>query len=153
MLVSGEGYEEGILVDMEALENGEGQTVANVCTCGIEKSKCKENVVILVFDTPNANTGIHKGAASILERDVLERKIIWGGCRKHVAELEVRAAHKVVFGIQNLLIIPYLAHFRKLGSTNQPKHNPRISTEIFLVQKLCLSLTGRRKEVRRLLCK
>ena len=49
---------------------------------------------VLVFDTTASNSGIHKGTAAILERDQLGHKIIWAGCRKHVAELLV----KLIFG-------------------------------------------------------
>ena len=53
---------------------------------------------VLVFDRTASNSGIHKGAAAILERDQLGHKIIWAGCRKHVAELLVKPVHKLIFG-------------------------------------------------------
>ena len=60
MLVSGENYEEGIMVDMSSLPNGEGATVANVCYEGILQCRCGDCVKILIFDTTNSNSGIHK---------------------------------------------------------------------------------------------
>ena len=98
MLVSGTNYEEGILVGMTGLPNGEGRTVAKVCYDTMVQCKCKENIRVLVWDTTNSNSGIHKGAAAILERDLLGRKLVWGACRKHVAELLVRPVYKCVFG-------------------------------------------------------
>ena len=98
MLVSGNDYEEGILVGMSALPNGEGLTVAKVCYDAMVKCKCKDNIRVLVLDTTNSNSGIHKGAAAILERDLLGRKLVWGACRKHVAELLVKPVYKRVFG-------------------------------------------------------
>ena len=98
VLLSGERYEEGLLVDVSGLPNGEGSTLANVCFEAISRCRCQENIKILVFDTTASNSGIHKGAAAILERDKLCHKIIWGGCRKHVAELLVKPVHKLIFG-------------------------------------------------------
>ena len=98
VLLSGEQYEEGLLVDVSGLPNGEGQTLANVCYDAIVRCHCQDNVKVLVFDTTASNSGIHKGAAAILERDKLCHKIIWAGCRKHVAELLVKPVHKLIFG-------------------------------------------------------
>ena len=98
VLLSGERYEEGLLVDVSGLPNGEGATLANVCFEAISRCRCQENIKVLVFDTTASNSGIHKGAAAILERDKLCHKIIWGGCRKHVAELLVKPVHKLIFG-------------------------------------------------------
>ena len=98
MVVSGTDYEEGILVGMSALPNGEGLTVAKVCYDAMVKCKCKDNIRVLVWDTTNSNSGIHKGADAILERDLLGRKLVWGACRKHVAELLVKPVYKCVFG-------------------------------------------------------
>ena len=78
MLVYGTNYEEGILVGMTGLPNGEGRTVAKVCYDTMVQCKCKENIRVLVWDTTNSNSGIHKGAAAILERDLPGRKLVWG---------------------------------------------------------------------------
>ena len=85
-------------MDVSGLPNGEGQTLANVCFDAIFWCRCLENIKVLVFDTTASNSGIHKGAAAILERDKLCHKIIWGGCRKHIAELIVKPIHKLIFG-------------------------------------------------------
>ena len=81
VLLSGEKYEEGILVEMSGLPDGEGMTLANVCYEAILKCRCQENVKVMVFDTTSSNTGIHRGGATILERDKLCRKLIWAACR------------------------------------------------------------------------
>ena len=60
MLISGENYEEGILVDMSGLPNGEGAPLANACYDGMMKCRCGDYVRVLVFDTTNSNSGIHK---------------------------------------------------------------------------------------------
>ena len=81
VLLSGEKYEEGILVEMSGLPDGEGLTLANVCYEAILKCRCEEKVKVMVFDTTSSNTGVHKGGASVLERDKLCRKLIWAACR------------------------------------------------------------------------
>jgi hypothetical protein len=98
MLVSGTKYEEGILVGITGLPNGEGLTVARDCYDAMVQCKCLENIRVLVWATTNSNSVVHKGAAAILERDLLGRKLIWGNCRKHVGELLVRHVYKCVFG-------------------------------------------------------
>ena len=90
MLVSGTNYDEGLLVGMSGLPNGEGMTVAKVCYDTMVQCKCMDNIRVLVWDTTNSNSGIHKGAAAILERDLLGRKLVWGACRKRIYDLLVR---------------------------------------------------------------
>ena len=98
VLLSGEGYEEGLLIDLEGLPNGEGETLATVCYEAVVKCRCKENVKVLVFDTTSSNSGKWQGAATILQRDKFVRKLIMAACRKHIAELFVTPVDKLLFG-------------------------------------------------------
>ena len=67
-----------------------GQNVKlKVCYDALVQCKCKDDIMGLVWDTKNSNSCIHKGAATILKRD-LGMKLVWGACRKHVAELLLR---------------------------------------------------------------
>ena len=112
ILVSGEGLEEGFLIDMFSLENGEGITVANYCGSAIERCRLCPNCKVMVFDTPSVNSGIHKGAATIIQRDILGYKLIWAACRKHVAELIVKAVYEKLFGKSKSPYFKELKHFQ-----------------------------------------
>ena len=48
-----------------------------------------ENIRVIVFDTTASNTGVYRGAVTLLELE-LNRKIIWAACRHRIPELEIR---------------------------------------------------------------
>ena len=56
-----------------------------------------EKIVAVGFDTTSSNTGVHRGACTILQQ-LLNRQILWMACRHHVLELIVGAAFKHLFG-------------------------------------------------------
>ncbi|KAG0727259.1 hypothetical protein GWK47_035034 [Chionoecetes opilio] len=51
----------------------------------------------LVFDTTASNTGIHRGACTLIEEG-LGRELVWTACRHHVLEIVLSSVFKVVFG-------------------------------------------------------
>ena len=58
----------------------------------LELWKLTDRVVGLVFDTTSSNTGVHRGAAILLEQKLTEARpgvsrILHLGCRHHVDEL------------------------------------------------------------------
>ena len=55
-----------------------------------------EKIVAVGFDTTSSNTGVHRGACTILQQ-LLNRQILWMACRHHVLELIVGAAFKHLF--------------------------------------------------------
>ena len=59
--------------------------------------KVTPNLVGMVFDTCSANTGWISGAATLLESE-LKKPLIWLPCRKHISELQLKAAFFDVFG-------------------------------------------------------
>ena len=139
MLVSGTNYEEGILVGMAGLPNGEGLTVANICYDAMVQCKCLENIRVLVWDTTNSNSGVHKGAAAILERDLLGRKLIWGACRKHVGELLVRPVYKCVFGEPKSADYGDFKEFQKAWVKRPTKDDPLVLDRHAQGQKMKLT--------------
>ena len=56
-----------------------------------------ENIRVIVFDTISSNTGVYRGAVTLLELE-LNRKIIWAACRHHIPELEIRNVWSMLFG-------------------------------------------------------
>ena len=67
------------------------------CVELIEEWDVDENIVSMTFDKTGSNTGKHQGACSRLERDYLEEKLFWFGCRHHVPELIAGAAWYLMF--------------------------------------------------------
>ena len=62
------------------------------------------------FDTTSSNTGIRKGACTILQ-EVLQRQLLWMACRHHVLELVIGAAFGELFGATSGPEVPI---FKKL---------------------------------------
>ena len=56
-----------------------------------------ENIRVIVFDTTASNTGVYRGAVTLLEFE-LNRKVIWAACRHHIPELEIRNVWSMLFG-------------------------------------------------------
>lgn len=54
------------------------------------------DILILVFDTTASNSGIHRGAAKLLE-ERLEKKVFYFACCHHILEVIVGAAWETVF--------------------------------------------------------
>ena len=52
---------------------------------------------MIVFDTKASNTGVYRGAVTLLELE-LNRKVIWAACRHHIPELEIRNVWSMLFG-------------------------------------------------------
>ena len=74
---------EGKLINVSTTVNGQGVTIADEVFLKLQKYKLSDHRFgSMVFDTPAANTGIHKGAATILEVKLCEQsglKLLWVG--------------------------------------------------------------------------
>jgi hypothetical protein len=90
-------YPEGKLLGVPALLNSKGQTQADATHDLLEAWDLLDNVVALVFDTTASNSGVHKGAAKLIE-ERLGRKLLYLACRHHILELVVGAVWKLLFG-------------------------------------------------------
>ena len=56
-----------------------------------------DNIAALVLDTTASNSGIRKGAATLLEHRI-GRKLFYLACRHHILEIVVGAVWKLLFG-------------------------------------------------------
>ena len=56
-----------------------------------------DKIFAVGFDTTSSNTGVHKGACTILQQ-LLGRQLLWLACRHHILELVVGAAFTQLFG-------------------------------------------------------
>jgi hypothetical protein len=126
ILVSGKGCKEGLLVDMFSLESGEGITVAGCCHAAMKRCRCDKKCKVMVFDTTSTNSGIHKGAATYLQRDMLGYKMIWAACRKHVAELEVKAVYEFLFGKSKCPYFKELKYFQDIWMKQPTESDPEV---------------------------
>jgi hypothetical protein len=69
-------------------------------------------IVGMSFDTTSANTGIHKGACTILEQ-MLEKNLLYLACRHHILELLAGNAFHEVFGSTTSPTVKLFENFRK----------------------------------------
>lgn len=51
----------------------------------------------MLFDTTQSNTGIRRGAAVIFE-NLVQRHLLYLGCRHHIFEVYLKTAFEVIFG-------------------------------------------------------
>ena len=81
------------------------------------------------FDTTSSNTGIRKGACTILQ-EVLQRQLLWMACRHHVLELVIGAAFGELFGATSGPEVPIFKKLQdiwpRFNRSNTARH-PRLS--------------------------
>lgn len=90
-------YTEGKLLGVPSLLDSTGKSQADASYDLLDVWDLTDNIVALVFDTTASNSGIHKGAATLLEQR-LGKKLLYLACRHHVLELAVGAVWKLLFG-------------------------------------------------------
>lgn len=95
LVVTGESCEK--LLGIPKLENGTGQKMVEAIQDFTRKWKMDNLVEIICFDTTSSNTGIHRGAAFLLEH-ALGRKLLFFPCRHHISELLLKAVFELNFG-------------------------------------------------------
>ena len=54
-------------------------------------------IISMGFDTTSSNTGVHKGACTLLQQ-MLNRNLLWMACRYHILELVIGSTFKTLFG-------------------------------------------------------
>ena len=74
-----------------------GRTEAVAVKAALDKWDISTKVIAIGFDTTSSNTGVHRGACTILQQ-LLERQLLWLACRHHVPELVVGASFTCLFG-------------------------------------------------------
>lgn len=98
ILVSGAPeYNEGKLLGVPSLRDSTGKSQADASYDLLDVWELTTNIVALVFDTTASNSGVHKGAATLLEQR-LGKKLFYLACRHHILELLVGAVWKLLFG-------------------------------------------------------
>lgn len=90
-------YIEGKLLGVPSLVDSKGMTQANATYDLLEVWDISDRVAALVFDTTASNSGVHKGAAKLIE-ERLGRKLLYLACRHHILEVIVGSVWKLLFG-------------------------------------------------------
>jgi hypothetical protein len=74
-----------------------GESMAKACLVALEEWNMKTKVQGLVFDTTASNTGLHRGACTLLEK-ALGTNLVWIACRHHIYEVVLSDVFSTAFG-------------------------------------------------------
>ena len=96
VLVTGSGGVEKLLA-VPKRERATGESQAEGCIAALDDWSLRSHIEGLVFDTTASNTGLHRGACTIIEEG-LRRELVWIACRHHVLEIVLSSVFKEVFG-------------------------------------------------------
>lgn len=86
--VSGNNNEQ--LLGVPVIPSGTGRDIAAGVYHELERRNIASSIKAISYDTTASNTGIHKGAVSLLER-LLGRELLHLPCRHHILELVLEA--------------------------------------------------------------
>ena len=101
------------LLGIPECSSGKGVDEFQVVREYLVKWKVKEQIIGMVFDTTNSNSGEHSGACKYLEVWV-DSPLLWLACRHHIAELHMGTATKEICGETKE---PGVSLFRRLRDT------------------------------------
>lgn len=96
ILVTGSGDLEKLLAAPK-VERGTGKAQAAACMTALDDWSLRPNIQGLVFDTTASNTGLHRGACTLIEEG-LGRELVWIACRHHIYEISLSSVFREVFG-------------------------------------------------------
>ena len=115
VIVSGNTPEckQGKLLSVKMIKDGSGQSQADEVVSNLKEWNLIDNVIGMCFDTTSSNTGWLSGAAVKIEEQ-LEKPLLWLPCRKHIAELILKAAWESVFGKD---MSPFYTEFKEFQET------------------------------------
>jgi hypothetical protein len=85
------------LLGVPKLESGTGENQANCTFELIIEWNAAKNIFAMGFDTTSSNTGVHAGAATLLEAK-LDKKLLYLACRHHILEIVAEAVFSTLFG-------------------------------------------------------
>ena len=93
IIISGDtpDCKQGKLLSGEVISDGSGESQAKQVVSTLEEWNLVDRVIGMCFDTTSSNTGWMSGAAVLIESK-LQKPLLWLPCRKHIAELMLRAA-------------------------------------------------------------
>lgn len=98
VLVSGPpDHVEGKLLGVPVIDSSTGMAQAEASMDLLDTWGLTDVVTALVFDTTSSNSGVHRGAAKLLEQR-LGTKVFYLACRHHILELLVGAVWEKLFG-------------------------------------------------------
>ena len=69
-------------------EHKAGEIITQLTNDALTTWNCSNSVVNMVFDTTASNTG-HVSAACVAIQKLLDRPLLWSGCRHHIGEIVV----------------------------------------------------------------
>ncbi|KAG0723910.1 hypothetical protein GWK47_041758 [Chionoecetes opilio] len=125
VLVSGPpAYPEGKLLGVPVIDSSTGTVQAEASMDLLEAWGLTGVITALVFDTTASNSGVHRGAAKLLEQQ-LDRKVFYLACRHHILEVLVGAVWENLFGKVKSPENPWFKHFKDVW-TDLTTDNPTI---------------------------
>ncbi len=99
VLMSGPpAYPEGKLLGVPIIDSSTGTAQAEASVDLLDAWGLTGVITALVFDTTSSNSGVHRGAAKLLE-EKLSTKVFYLACRHHILEVLVGAVWEKLFGI------------------------------------------------------
>jgi hypothetical protein len=101
--------------------SGSGEAQATVTYDLLKKWDLVDKIVGMSFDTTSSNTGVYKGACTLLEQ-LLGKKVLNLACRHHIHELMVEKSFEVLFEETNSPEVKLLKYFQK-NWANIDHHN------------------------------
>lgn len=105
----------GVPISLSGCGNDEVQSVFNT----LQDWELIDNIKGMCFDTTASNSGIHKGACTMLEKR-LDRRLYCFACRHHILELIVAAEYDNLFGKSESPQIDFFERFSKHWASIDP---------------------------------
>lgn len=101
------------MLGVPKLPNGTGEGIANAVYDLLVEWNLQDHVQAMGFDTTSANTGVHNGACTILERK-LQRNLLYLACRHHISELILKSVFELkVCKVSSGPTVPLFVRFQK----------------------------------------
>lgn len=110
VLVTGQGIEQ--LLGVPELASGSGLNTAYAVAGLIKDWKLDSQVIAMVFDTTNQNSGRWNGACTLLQQQ-LGKELLHLACRHHIFELVIGAVFDSLMGTSNNPVLPFTDTLRK----------------------------------------
>ena len=89
--------EENKILCIARTDDSTGKTEAEAVKKSLDDWQLASYIISMGFDTTSSNTGVHKGACTLLQQ-MLNRNLLWMACRHHILELVIGSTFKTLFG-------------------------------------------------------
>ena len=89
--------EENKILCIARTDDSTGKTEAESVKKSLDDWQLTSYIVSMGFDTTSSNTGVHKGACTLLQQ-LLDRNLLWMACRHHILELVIGDTFTTLFG-------------------------------------------------------